>query len=136
MHHLLSPKIHGIIDYVAVGVLVVAPALFGFAGVPAYLCYGVAAALLGMSLLTAYPLGVAHVIPFTVHGAVEVVVTLALVAAPWIFGFSNVDAARNFFIVSGIGLGAVYLATNYRAADVYRKDNRIPAMRESYGWRT
>ncbi|NUP12104.1 MAG: hypothetical protein HOW73_39160 [Polyangiaceae bacterium] len=136
MHHLLSPKVHGIIDYLAVAMLAVAPALFGFAGIAAYLCYASAVGLLGLSLLTAYPLGIAHVIPFTIHGGIEVGMTLALVAAPWLFGFSDVPAARNFFLISGVALGAVYLATNYKAADSYRKERPIAVTRESYGWRT
>ena len=113
----LDPRTHGYLDYLAVAVVALAPTLFGFGGVAATICYVVAAMQLGMSLLTAYPLGAAKVIPFTVHGAVELVVAIALVAAPWLFAFSSEDAARNFFIVSGLGLLAVYLVTNYKAAD-------------------
>ena len=133
---ILSPKIHGFIDYAAVAVLAVAPALFGFVGLPAYLCYALALGLLALSLLTAYPLGLARVIPFTVHGGIEVGMTVFLLAAPWLFGFAAVDAARNFFLVAGVALGMVYVLTNYRAADVYRKQGAVPATRESYGWRT
>lgn len=113
----LDPRTHGYLDYAAVAVLALAPTLFGFGGIAATICYVVAAMQLGMSLLTAYPLGAAKVIPFTVHGAIELVVAIALVAAPWLFGFSSEDAARNFFIVSGLGLLGVYLVTNYKAAE-------------------
>jgi len=119
---LLSPRVHGYGDYLIVALLAVAPTLFGFVGTPAILCYVLAAAQLGMSLLTAYPLGVKHVIPFTVHGGVEVAITIFLLVAPWLFGFANDPHARNFFLVSGVGLGLVYLVTNYRAADAYRTD--------------
>lgn len=113
----LDPRTHGYLDYAAVALLALAPTLLGFAGVAATICYVVAAMQLGMSLLTAYPLGAAKVIPFPIHGAIELVVAIALVAAPWLFGFSTVDAARNFFIVSGLGLVGVYLVTNYKAAE-------------------
>lgn len=119
----LSPKIHGFVDYVAVAVLIAAPSLFGFGGLAATICYVLAGAQLIMSLLTAYPLGIAHLIPFTLHGGVELVTSLFLVAAPWIFGFAA--APRNFFLISGIGLLLVYLITNYRAADAYRKKGPV-----------
>jgi hypothetical protein len=117
----LNPKLHGYIDYAAVLVLALAPTLFGIGGIAATLCYVMAAAQLSMSLITAYPMSVAKIIPFTIHGGVEVVVAVALVAAPWLFGFAGDDAARNFFVISGIALAFVYALTNYRAADKYRR---------------
>ena len=124
----LDPRVHGYLDYAAVLLLALAPWLFGFGGTPAVLCYVLAASQLGMSLLTAYPLGIAKVIPFTVHGGVELAVAIFLVVAPWLFGFDGVDAARNFFIAAGIGLGFVYLTTNYRAAQRYEgpRRERVP----------
>ncbi|MGC4000760.1 MAG: hypothetical protein QM767_26230 [Anaeromyxobacter sp.] len=113
---LLNPRIHGYIDYVAVVGLALAPTLFGFMGVPATICYVLAAVQLGMSLITAYPVSVAKVIPFTVHGGIELLTALFLLAAPWIFAFADVLAARNFFIAAGVGLFLVYLVTDYKAA--------------------
>lgn len=115
--HLLNPRIHGYLDYLAVALLALAPTIFGFSGTPAVLSYVVAVAQLGMSLLTAYPLGIKKIIPFTVHGGVEVAVTILFLVSPWLFGFSDHDTARNFFLASGVGLGIVYLITNYKAAD-------------------
>jgi hypothetical protein len=120
----LDPRVHGYLDYAAVLLLALAPWLFGFGGAAATLCYVVAAAQLGMSLLTAYPLGIAKVIPFPIHGGVELVVAIGLVVAPWLFGFDEVNAARNFFIAAGIGLGFVYLVTDYRAARRYEGPRR------------
>ena len=120
----LDPRVHGYLDYAAVLLVALAPWLFGFGGIAATLCYVVAAAQLGMSLLTAYPLGIAKVIPFPIHGGVELVVAIGLVVAPWLFGFDGVNAARNFFIAAGIGLGFVYLVTDYRAARRYEGPRR------------
>jgi hypothetical protein len=113
---ILNPRVHGYVDYVAVAGLALAPTLFGFAGVPATICYILAVVQLVMSLTTAYPTSIAKVIPFTIHGGVELLTSLFLVAAPWIFAFSDVMAARNFFLVSGAGLLLVYLVTDYKAA--------------------
>lgn len=117
----LSPRAHGFIDYGSVVFLVLAPMLFGFGGVPATLCYLFAGALLVLSLITAYPLGLAKVVPFTIHGGIEAVSTVFLLAAPFLFGFSDVPAARNFFLAAGVALGIVFLVTNYKAAERPRR---------------
>ncbi len=113
----LSPRIHGYIDYVAVGLLALAPALFDFSGLPAALCYVLAIVQLGMSLMTAYPLGVAKLLPFTIHGTIEAATAAFLVIAPFLLGFSEIVSARNFFMVAGIGLFLVWAVTNYKAAE-------------------
>lgn len=115
---ILSPRIHGYLDYVLVALFLLAPTLFGFAGAAATLCYVLAAVQAGMSLLTAYPLGIAKIVPFPVHGALEAAVAVFLFASPWVFNFSYVDAARNFFIASGVLLSLVWIVTDYRAASV------------------
>jgi hypothetical protein len=112
----LSPRVHGYLDYAAVFLLLLAPTLFGFGGAAATLCYVLAAVQGGMSLLTAYPLGAAKVIPFTIHGVLESGAAVLMLAAPWLFGFSHYDAPRNFFLVSGVGLAVVIAVTNYRTA--------------------
>ncbi|WP_257459088.1 hypothetical protein [Archangium lipolyticum] len=114
----LAPRPHGYIDYLAVLVLLLAPTLFRFSGLPAVLCYVLAVVQGGMSLLTAYPLGVAKIIPFTVHGTIEAVTSVALVVIPFLLGFSDVVRARNFFIISGIALFLVWMVTNYKAAEL------------------
>ena len=113
----LKPRAHGVIDYMAVLALFLAPTIFGFTGAPRVLAYVLGAAQLGMSLLTAYPMSLKKLIPFTVHGGVEVAVTILLFVAPWLFGFADQDAARNFFLASGVALGLVYAITDYKAAD-------------------
>lgn len=117
---LLDPRVHGYLDYVAVALFLLAPTLFGFGGIAAAICYVLAVVQLSMSLLTAYPISVAKIIPFPAHGGVELATSIFLVIAPWLFDFSHVDAARNFFLVAGIGLLLVYLVTDYKAANAYR----------------
>jgi len=115
---ILSPRVHGYLDYLVVAMLLLAPTIFGFAGTPASICYILAALQAGMTLLTAFPLGVAKIIPFTIHGAIEAVAAVFLLASPWIFDFSYVPAARNFYVASAVLLAIVWLVTDYKAADV------------------
>jgi hypothetical protein len=118
MHRVLNPRIHGYIDYVIVAVLALAPSVFGFGGIAAALCYILAVAQFGMSLLTAYPLGAAKVIPFPVHGGIELAAGIVALVSPWLFRFSNIPAARNFFLVAGISVVIVWGLTNYKAAEL------------------
>lgn len=129
----LTPRVHGYLDYIAVALLALAPTIFGFAGIAAVLCYVVAVAQLGMSLMTAYPLGVKKIIPFTVHGGVEVAVTVLFLVAPWLFRFSGDIAARNFFLAAGVGLGLIYVVTNYKAADRDYGKRGIGARNHAFG---
>ena len=122
---ILGPRPHGVIDYLAVVLLALAPTLFGFGGIAATLCYVLAVVHLVMSLVTAYPLGVAKLVPFPIHGGVELVVAIFLVAAPWIFGFADLAAARNFFVASAAALLLVYLLTNYRVTDTHRSNDNL-----------
>ncbi len=112
---ILSPQAHGVVDYAVVLALLALPSVFDFTNTPATLCYLLAATQLIVSLLTRYPLGLIKKIPFPLHGYYELVTSLLLVPMPWLFGFGNEDAARNFFVISGLSLFVVWLVTNYRA---------------------
>ncbi|MBI4396391.1 MAG: hypothetical protein HY548_04800 [Elusimicrobia bacterium] len=113
---ILKPKVHGVLDYVVGIFLLLSPSLFGFSQIPAALCYVFGAAVLGLSLLTAYPLGAIKFIPFTVHGSVELISSFVMVFAPGLFGFSGESGARGFFITAGVALFLVWLLTDYKAA--------------------
>lgn len=123
----LSPKIHGFLDYAVIAILFIAPGLLDFPKEAATVSYILGAAYVVMSLLTAYPLSLAKLIPFTVHGAIELVLSPFLVALPWIAGFSGHDVSRNFFIVAGVALFFVWLTTDYKAADL-AYDKRGPGL--------
>jgi hypothetical protein len=52
-------------------------------------------------------------IPFRIHGVIEAVAGIFLLAAPWVFGFAQDIAARNFFLVIGIIVLVVVALTDY-----------------------
>ncbi len=114
---ILTPRIHGILDFVVVALFALAPTLFGLSGTPATISYALAVIHLILTLTTAFPYGILKLIPFTVHRALEVVVSILLVLAPWIFGFAAEDNAKMFYIGSGILIFIVYLTTDYKAAE-------------------
>jgi hypothetical protein len=47
------------------------------------------------------------------HNVIDYVTATVLVLCPLIFGFSQIDAARNLFLVAGVLLAAYSLFTNY-----------------------
>ena len=72
-----------------------------------------------MTACTDFPLGFFKFIPFRIHGAIELVAGVFLLAAPWTYGFAADDTARNFFMAMGIIIVAVVALTDYSGRVVY-----------------
>lgn len=113
---ILSARAHGVLDYVTVALFAVAPSLFRLTGTAATLSYALAGIHLLMTLLTAFPLGVARLVPLTLHGWVELVVALALVLLG-VVGFGLEQTAGLFYLLIGLVIFAVWFLSNYRSAE-------------------
>ena len=75
----------------------------------------VGATVLVVSMLTKYPLGVAKVLPFTVHSAGDYLAAALLLGAPWALNFADGDGGlAAFYVVAGVAVLAVSLVTNYQ----------------------
>src|SRR5438270_283029 len=109
----ISAHVHGVLDYATVAAFLNAPMVFGFGGTSATIVYWLAGIHLLMTGCTDFPLGVFKWIPFRIHGAIEVLAGLFLLVAPWVFGFSGVYPARNFFVAVGIIILVVVTLTDY-----------------------
>jgi hypothetical protein len=95
----IPTKVHGVLDYLVGAALIVAPWLFGFAGMggPAVvtpIVLGVG--LIVYSLFTRYEWGPFKLIPMPVHLVFDVVASLFLALSPWLFGF--ISAAPNAWV--------------------------------------
>lgn len=53
-------------------------------------------------------------IPLNVHAALEPVIALIVIAAPWIFGFSDVDSATVICVLVGVVMLVVGSMTDWR----------------------
>ena len=113
----ITPRIHGVLDYATVLVTALAPTLFGFSAVPSRIAYALAAGYLVLSLCTAYPLGVAKLVPFRGHGLAEVAIAVLLVPLPWMLGFADEPAPRNFMLALVLITFVVVPLTDFRAAE-------------------
>ena len=115
MAKILKPEVHGVLDYGLAFMFFLMPSIFNFPDHAATLSYIVGVAYLGTSLLTRYPLGALKLIPFPMHGVLETMMAIFWVAAPWIMGFADHAASRNFFVIAGIALLGVVAITDYRS---------------------
>src|SRR4051812_9030746 len=112
---ILPAWLHAIADY-AVGALliIVAVAVGGSAGAVGTGVV-VGATVLVVSMFTKYPLGVAKVLPFTIHSAGDYLAAVLLLAAPWVLNFADGDSGLTaFYVAAGLAVLAVSLVTNYQ----------------------
>ena len=109
----VSARLHGVLDYATVAAFLNAPMVFGFHGTPATIVYWVAGIHLLMTGCTDFPVGFFMWIPFKIHGVIELLAGLFLLVAPWVFGFAQDAAARNFFLAIAIILLVVVALTDY-----------------------
>jgi hypothetical protein len=118
----LKPLPHAVADYAMAGMLLAAPWLFGFSRNKRATANAVAsgAAVLGLSLLTRYPLGLYKLIPFKVHGHIEAAAGAVTASAPWVLGFSHNRRATIAHVASGLATLAVYAVTDYDSPEQYR----------------
>lgn len=109
----VSARVHGVLDYATVAAFLNAPMVFGFHGTPAAIAYWLAGIHLLMTGCTDFPVGFFMWIPFKVHGVIELLAGIFILVAPWIFGFAQDAAARNFFVGMAIILLVVVALTDY-----------------------
>jgi hypothetical protein len=112
---ILNPTLHGILDYAIALAFLAAPAWLGFSDTAASLSYIIGVTYIAAALLTKYPLGVIKMIPFPVHGVLETIMAACWIVMPWVFEYAADIAARNFYVISGVGLLLVALLTDYKA---------------------
>lgn len=136
MIKVLDPTVHGVLDYVLALAFLLLPGVLDFSDTAAGLSYIAGVLVLGVSLLTSYPLGALKLIPFSVHGVLEAIAAAAWLVSPWLLGFAGDAAARNFFVIAGAGLLLAAALTDYRATKerrhrmIDRRQRSMPVARD------
>jgi len=124
IHRSIGAVSHGILDY-ALGILLLAgPSVIGFAGVQATWAYIFGGVLLVMAILTRYPLGIVKIVGLGIHGFVELLLAISLIAAPWYGNFSRGVLSRNFYVMLGLLMLVLWFLTDFRGVR-----DRVPAVR-------
>lgn len=116
---LLNSKTHGVIDYAVVLFLWLSPTLFGLGRVTSIFTYILGAIHLILTITTNFEFGLIKIIPFKIHGIVELIVSITLFAAAFYLGSLEGDLSRNFYIGFAIAVFLTWLITDYK------KDNQI-----------
>jgi hypothetical protein len=88
---MISTRVHGYIDYLMGALLIASPWLFNFDEVNSakWVTVVLGVVVLMTSLLTAYELSLAKLIPMPAHLGADILVGLVLIASPWVLGFSG-----------------------------------------------
>jgi peptidoglycan/LPS O-acetylase OafA/YrhL len=111
---IFSARIHGILDVITVLVLALGPFIAGLGGSVALIAWTFAALHLILVLITRYPLGRFPIVPFWVHGVVEMVVGVFLLLVPVIGGYGPGSPGRRFYTIVGAFVLVVWALTAYR----------------------
>lgn len=112
----ITKQIHAFLDYPVAIALIALPFLLGLGGMNPIafqlsVATGVAAFIL--TLLTDHHLGVFRVLPYKIHLAVDFMVAIVFLLAPFIFSFEGLDAY--YYWLNG---AAVLLVVGLHKADV------------------
>ena len=102
---LLPAWLHAVADYAVGAALIVVALAVGGTGKAVATGVVVGAVVLVVSMLTKYPLGVAKVLPFTVHSAGDYLAAALLLVSPFALNFHDSDTGLTaFYIVAGIAV--------------------------------
>ena len=116
-------SVHGVIEYLAAVLFIVAPFLFGFdSGAATAVSIAVGVLIIIVAALTAGPTGLVKQIPIQAHLVIDFVLVVVLLAAPFVFGFSDETNPTAFFIALGVAHLLITLATRFvRPGDAARE---------------
>ena len=112
----ISPRLHGTLDYLLAATLIAGPLVLHFNDDTAkafVLVIGGAASLLAVA--TAWSRGIVHVIPPVWHGVADLGATIALIAAPFVLGYSDHAVATAFCLAVGAGGLVATLLTRFES---------------------
>ena len=112
---IISPNLHGIIDYLVVLFLLASPNIFGFAGLLAIFTYVLGAVHLVLTILTNSDSGLFKIIPFPLHGQIEFVVGIVLIVLAFTL-FNDNNAGKLFYTAFGAAVLLVWLITDYKGS--------------------
>lgn len=110
---LVSAHVHGFADFAVVAACLAAPRVLDFEGSLMLLSYAMGGIHLTLAMLTDFPLGATKIIPFKLHGYLEVAFAPLVGALPWVMSFENNPNGVYFCLGFGAVLFAAFLITDY-----------------------
>lgn len=109
-------SVHGLIEYAAAAVFIIAPFLLDFdSGTAKALSIVIGVVVLAIAASTDGPTSLVNQIPRSAHVALDYVLAVVLIALPFLAGFSDETAPTAFFIVLGIAHLLITIGTRFRS---------------------
>lgn len=107
--------VHGVIDYLAGVLLIVAPFLFAFTnrGAATAVSIVLGVIVLALAASTDGPTSLTNAVPVPVHVMLDAAVGVLMIASPFIFGFTKDGTATPFFIIFGVVEILVLIGTRF-----------------------
>ena len=106
--------VHGAIEYLFAALFIAAPFLFSFdEDTATAVSIVVGVLILIVTASTALPTGLIKSIPVQAHAVIDVLLAAMLIAAPFLFGFTDDGTATAFFIVLGVVHLLLTIATRF-----------------------
>ncbi len=112
----LNSKIHGVIDYGVVLFLLISPTLFSLPETTSIFTYAIGVIHLILTVTTKFELGIFKLIPFRIHGIIELIVSMALIGVAFYLGNLEGDVSRNFYLFFAIAVFLTWLITDYKSS--------------------
>ncbi|NMH26791.1 hypothetical protein [Flavobacterium silvaticum] len=116
----IPSRLHASIDYGVVLFLLFSPAFFDLPPATANFTYALGIIHLLLTALTNFELGILHVIPFRIHGIIELVVSISLVGVAFYLGDLEGSLPKIFYLTFAGAVFLVWLLTDYKS-DVRRR---------------
>lgn len=117
-YRILTPTIHGLLDYAAAAGLILLPFILGLgetSAIAQWLSIVGGIGLIAYSLATDYAFGVFGVIPMHVHLMLDVLAAIVLAAAPYLFGWTGLTFAYYLVMSAGVLVVVALSETRERA---------------------
>ena len=111
----LSPRVHSILDYFTVLFLLLSPSLFDMQTLGSVFTYVLAIVHLVLTLLTDFPSGVFKVVPLKIHGLIEIIVSIALIAIAVWFRRSGDNVSFYYYLIFAVILFIVWTTSEYKS---------------------
>jgi len=100
-------------DIYVICLLFMSPILWGMTGEPRMILWSLCLVHFLVVLTSKFSYGIVKIIPMQVHGALELLVGLALPAMPFVFNFSDRPNERHFFFGAGFMMLVFWFLTDY-----------------------
>jgi hypothetical protein len=119
---IISPRLHGIVDYVTILFLGLSPFLFHMNNAARIFTFALGIVHLSLTLLTDFDMGIFKVIPLKIHGTIEVAVSVVLIFVAFLFRKWDDQTSFYYYLVFSLALFFVWLTTSYTDLDVMEPD--------------